>query len=82
MKTLLLCLLLLASCTKEEDEVCKTCDVNVKYWTATMGNQYYIESSKTYCNGGWTSVDGHTEIRSGTTHGVAWRKTSTTNCYD
>lgn len=79
---IIITLLLFASCQKEEDMVCKTCDVNVKYWTATMGNQYYIESSSTHCDQSWQSIDGHVEIRSGTNSGVAWRKTSTTTCHE
>lgn len=83
MKTLLLAFLFLASCQKEPVEpVCKTCDVNVKYWNDNTGNTYYIESSKVYCDGSWTAVDGHTEIRSGTNNGVKFKKTSITNCHE
>lgn len=74
-------LLSVMSCQKEPIEpVCKTCDVNVKYWNDNTGNTYYIESSKTYCDGSWTAVDGDVEIRSGTMNGVKFKKTSTTVC--
>lgn len=81
MKTIILSILLFTACSKEEDQVCKTCDENVNYQTLGV-SQYYIQSSTTYCNGEWVELDGKITKSNGTNPSGWWKKTVTIKCHD
>ena len=73
-------LFLLASCSKTEDNTCKTCYETVTYKADNGPTQTYIQSATKYCSGEDVALEGKTTTTSGSTSGHNWTKTVKTHC--